>query len=175
MANTWRATAQAVAYASGKSMIDLLNAVASTRYVRVYRAYHFNNGVAAVTGVLTEMRCNRTSAASAGTAVTPVAHSPAYAALNANTTAGTGRTVTVVSLLRSYLWSNDEPAVSGATMDEMELFVPFAEVWNSGYGDTAVEPITLPAGTAQGFEIKQQGTSAVGEASLEIEFTDAAA
>ena len=175
MANTWRATAQAVAYASGKSMIDLLNAVASTRYVRVYRAYHFNNGVAAVTGVLTEMRCNRTSAASAGTAVTPVAHSPAYAALNANTTAGTGRTVTVVSLLRSYLYSNDEPAVSGATMDEMELFVPFAEVWNAGYGDTAVEPITLPAGTAQGFEIKQQGTSVVGSASLEIEFTDAAA
>ena len=170
MANTWRATAQAVAYASGKSMIDLLNAVASTRSVRVYRAYHFNNGVAAVTGVLTEMRCNRTSAASAGPA-----DSPAYAALNANTTAGTGRTVTVVSLLRSYLYSNDEPAVSGATMDEMELFVPFAEVWNAGYGDTAVEPITLPAGTAQGFEIKQQGTSVVGSASLEIEFTDAAA
>ncbi len=175
MANTWRATSQAVAYASGKSMLDVFNALASTRFIRVYRAYHFNSGTAAVTGVLTEMRCNRTSAASVGTAVTPVANSTTYAALNANTTAGTNRTTTASALLRSYLYSNDEPAVSGATMDEMELFVPFAEVWNAGYGDTAVEPITLPAGTAQGFEIKQQGTSAVGSASLEIEFTDAAA
>lgn len=175
MANTWRATSQAVAYASGKSMLDVFNAAASSRYIRVYRAYHFNSGTTAVTGVLTEMRCNRISAASGGTAVTPVAHSTAYSALSASTTAGTNRTHTVSALLRSYLWSNDEPAVSGATMDEMELFVPFAEIWNAGYGDTAVEPITLPAGTDQGFQIRQQGTSAVGSASLEIEFTDAAA
>ncbi len=171
MANTWRATAQAVAFASGKSMIDLFNGGAATRVLRVARMYQFNNGVTAVTGVLTEMRVNRITASSAGTSVTPVAHDTNNSALEAAATAGTGRTTTVGSLLRKYLWSNDEPAVSAATMDEWELLVPFAEVWNAGYGDTDVQKVVARAN--QGYEIRQQGASAVGSNDFEIEFTDA--
>jgi hypothetical protein len=153
-------------------MLDVFNGAGSTRVVRVYRIYQFNNGVTAVTGVLTAMRINRLTAASAGTTVTPVAHDTASSALNANTTAGTGRTVTRTSVFRQFLWSNDEPAVSGATMDEWELLVPFAEVWNAGYGDTNIEPLVCRAGF--GVEIQQSGTSAVGSNDFEIEFTDSA-
>lgn len=170
MAATWRATAQAVAFGNAKSMIDMFNGAA--RVCRVYRLYQFNNGTAAVTGVLTAMRVNRTTAASAGTTVTPVAHDTSSSALNGSTTAGTGRTITRTSIFRQYLWSNDEPAVSGATLDEWELLVPFAEVWNAGYGDANIEPITCRQNF--GVEIQNSGTTAVGSNDFEIEFTDAA-
>ena len=174
MANTWRATSQGIAWASGKSMLDVFNAAASSRFIRVYRMYLFNNGTASVSGVLTEVRVTRITAASGGTGVTPVAHDTSNAALNANTTAGTGRTVTDDALFRQLIYSNDEPAVSGSSMDEWELLVPFAEIWNSGYGDSNVQPLTAVSGTAQGYHIKNQGTTAVGSASAEIEFTDSA-
>ena len=175
MANTWSANSQGVAYASGKSMLDLFNAAASSRTIKCYKAYLFNSGVAAVTGVLTEIRINRlgTGAPTGGVAVTPAAMNPANSALNAATTAGTGRTSTVAALLRSLIISNDEPAVSGSSIDELECLVPFAEIWNCGAGDANLEPVTMPAGTAAGIEIKQQGTSAVGSASCELIFTDA--
>jgi len=172
MADTWRATAQGVAFASGKSMLDIFNATGSSRVLRVRRAYQFNNGLTLVTGVLTNMRLYRTSAASAGTAVTPVAHDTGNTALHANITAGHNRTVTDGDLFRQYIWSNDEPTVSAATMDEWELLVPFAEVWNAGYGDSNVQPITLREN--QGFHIKNQGSTAVGTNDFEIEFTNEA-
>ena len=172
MANTWRATSQAVAFASGKSMLDVFNATGSTRIVRIRRAYQFNNGTSGVIGVLTAMRLYRTTTASAGSTVTPVKHDTDNTGLNANTTCGTGRTCTDSDLFRQYIWSNDEPSVSGATQDEWELLVPFCEVWNAGYGDTAVQAIVCRA--VQGFHIKQQGSSAVGTNDFEIEFTDEA-
>ena len=171
MAATWRATSQAVAFASAKSMIDVFNATGSARIIRVYRMYQLNNGVATVTGVLTTMRVNRTTAASGGTTLTPVKHDTASAALAAQTTCGTNRTITRTDVFRQYLWSNDEPAVSGATLDEWELLIPFGEVWNAGYGDSNVEPLTCRA--AFGVEIQQSGASAVGTNDFEIEFTDA--
>lgn len=171
MAATWRATSQAVAFASAKSMIDVYNATGSARVIRVYRMYQFNNGVSAVTGVLTTMRVNRTTAASAGTTVTAVKHDTNSSALAAQTTCGTGRTITRTDVFRQYLWSNDEPVVSGATLDEWEMLVPFAEVWNAGYGDSNVEPLVCRA--INGVEIQQSGTSAVGTNDFEIEFTDA--
>ncbi len=174
MADTWRATAQGVAFANGKSMLDLFNATGTSRVVRVRRAYQFNNGTATVTGVLTTMRCVRsgTGTPTGGSGVTPVSHDTNNTALAAQITAGTGRTVTDVDILRQYLWSNDEPAVAATTLDEWELLVPFAEVWDAGYGDADVQPITCRA--VQGFHIKHQGTSAVGSNDFEIEFTNEA-
>lgn len=170
MAATWRSVSLAVAFASGKSMLDIFNGASSAKLLKVYRAWQFNNGTGAVTGVLTTMRVNRITAASAGSAVTPIAHDTSSAALDANSTSGTGRTTTASDIFRQWVWSNDEPAVSGTSMDEWELLVPFAQIWESGYGDSNVEPVVCRA--AQGFEIKQQGVSAVGTNDFEIEFTN---
>jgi hypothetical protein len=172
MAATWRATSAAIAYASSKDMLNVFNATASARIIRAYRAYFFNNGTGAVTGVLTTLQIRRITTASAGTAVTPVKHDTNSGALDANTTCGTGQTVTGTDIFRRLVWSNDEPTVSAATQDEWELLVPFAEVWNAGYGDSNIEPIVCRA--TQGFEIFHSGASAVGTADAEIEFTDAA-
>lgn len=172
MAATWRATQGAVAFAATKDMLNVFNGGASARIIRAYRAYQFNNGTGAVTGVLTTMQVRRITSASAGTAVTPVKHDTSSGALDVNTTAGTNQTVGGSDIFRRLVWSNDEPTVSAATMDEWELLVPFAEIWNAGYGDTNIEPIVCRAN--QGFEIFHSGASAVGTNDFEIEFTDAA-
>jgi hypothetical protein len=173
MAATWRSVSLAIAYASGKSMLDIFQASGGTRVHRVKRMFHFNNGTGAVAGVLTQMRIERIiTSISGGSTVTPIAHDTNSSALNANTTSGTNRTVTRSDIFRQYIYCNDEPAASGATMDEWELFVPFATVWEAGYGDTDIQPIVCRG--AQGAHMVQQGTSAVGTCDMEIEFTDEA-
>lgn len=173
MANTWQAIQTAVAYAANKHMLDVFNSPSSTRYIRVYRAYAFNNGTAAVAGVLNTLRCNITTAASAGTANTPITMDTSNAALNANTTAGTNRTITVGNIIRQVLHSPDEPTVTTLDWDALGTLVPFAEIWNAGYGDANIQPVTLRASESRGFSI-QSITQTVGTGDFEIMFTDAA-
>lgn len=172
MANTWRSVSLGVAYAASKSMQDIFQAGTGSRVYRARRLYHFNNGVASVTGVLTTMQVTRTTTASGGSAVTPVAHDTGNSALTADFSSGTGRTATASDVFRQYLYSNDEPVVSGSTLDEWELLVPFAEVWNAGYGDSNVQPIVARPG--QGVQILHTGSTTVGTCDLENEFTDEA-
>jgi hypothetical protein len=170
MAATWRATSGAVAYANAKDMLNVFNGTGSTRIIRAYRAYWFNNGTTAVTGVITTAQCRRITAASVGTAVTPVKHDTNSSSLNANTTCGTNQTVTGSDIFRRFLFVNEEPVVAGTTQANWLTLIPFAEVWNAGYTDTNVEPIVCRA--TQGFELFHSGSSTVGTADLEIEFTD---
>lgn len=174
MANTWRSAAQGIAYAANKHMLNVFNATASTRFIRIYRAWAFNNGTATVTGVLNQMRCNIITTASGGTTITPIAHDTSNTALNANTTSGHNQTNTVGSIIRQILTSPDEPTVSTLDWDSLGTLVPFAEIWNSGYGDTNIQPITCRPSEDRGFSI-QSITTTVGSGDFEIEFTDAAA
>jgi hypothetical protein len=173
MANTWHVSAQGVPYAANKHMLDVFNSSSSTRVIRVYRCWWFNNGTTAVTGVLNQGRINRITAASGGTSVTPVAHDTSNSALNANTTAGHNRTITVGNIIRQLINSPDEPTVTTLDWDALLTLVPFAQVWDSGYGDTNVQPLTCQASTSQGVSI-QSITQTVGSGDFELEFTDAA-
>lgn len=172
--NTWNALATAVAFAANKHMIDVFNSSSSTRYIRVFKIYCFNNGTTGVTGVLNTLRIFLTTAASAGSAVTPVAMDSSSAALNANTTAGTGRTITTGSQLRQLLHSPDEPTVTTLDWDALGTLVPYAEMWNHGYGDSNVQPITLRAAENRGVTM-QSITQTVGSNDFEMLFTDDAA
>lgn len=173
MAATWRGTSAAIAWASAKSMIDIFQAVGSTKVLRCTRFYLFNNGTGAVTGVLITVQVRRIiTAVSGGSTVTPVKHDTTSAALNANTSMGTGRTVTGSDVFRRIVMSNDEPAVSGSTMDEWELLVPNALIFEAGYGDSNVESIVCNAATTEGADITQTSASAVGTCDAEIEFTN---
>lgn len=176
MTATYRATSQVVATASGKSMIDIAQDTGGSRVVRAYRIYMFQRRTGATTGALSEFAVYRqtvgASAPAGGSTITPVLHDTNSAALAANVTAGTDRTITDSDIFRSFIWSTDEASVGGANMEEWEIFVPFAEVWNAGYGDSNVEPIVSRAG--EGVHLKHVGTSTAGQVNLEIEFTDAA-
>lgn len=173
MANTWHASSQAISYAANKDILNVFNGSSSTRHIRVYRMWLLNNGTAAITGVLNFVQIWRNTAASGGSTVTPVAHDPGNSALNANTTAGTGQTVTNSAMLRQVLSQNDEPTVTTLDMDALLTLIPYGELWNSGYGDTNVQPLTAPAGSAYGYGIKSV-TATTGTCDAEIEFTDAA-
>lgn len=174
MAQTYTAAFLAVAFGNNKSMAAILNGAGSGRIVRIKRIWILNNQTAAVTGVLTTFALKRSSAQSAGTAVTPTKHDTASEAMPAQVLVATGATVTQTSdvALRQWMWSNDEPAVSSGTSDEFECLVPLTCVWDSATGDADIEPIVLREG--QGIDVRHTGSTTVGVCDIFVEFTLAA-
>ncbi len=182
MAETWNVTITpvgpsitAAAFAATKSMIHLYNNQNSSRILRVYRVYNFNNFITAGNGTYNPMQIRKLSAinSATGTAITPTAYDTSNTALNTiEISAGTNSTAPLYSyILRRFLFSSDEPAGQASNIDEFEITVPFAEVWNSGYGDSNIEPVVIRAG--QGLDLYNvSGT--VGTAGCEIEFTNSA-
>lgn len=146
MAQTFTAYYSAVAFAASKNMAAILNSHAS-EILKVRRVGLLNAQTVGVTGVLCqlEMRAYQTGGVSltAPTAVTPTSHdttntAPASATYgHAGTIAGTALT------LRRVFWSSDEAAISTATSDELETFVPLNIIFDAGYGDSNVQPLTL--------------------------------
>ncbi len=173
MAATWVARSSGIAHASGKSMLDIFNAAGTTRVLRAYLLYLFNNGTSAVTGVLSAFAIRRITASSAGSSVTPLAFDTSSTALPIEVTAGTGRTVTSTSnTFRTFVFANEEPTVTGSGYNTLLLLVPYAEWGRYGVDSSTLEPITCR--DTQGCDIAQTGSSAVGSADAEIIFTDSA-
>lgn len=173
MANTWTAYAAGVAFAATKNMLAILNG--GSRVIRIRRIWLLNTQTAAVTGVLCNGDIRRyTGSPSMGspTTVTPVAHDTANSGLS-SVTIGTGGTLsgTGPSVFRGYLWSSDEAAVSGATVDELEMLPAFGLIWDAGYADANVQPIAI----RQNEMVAVYNTGgAAGLVDVVIEFTDEA-
>lgn len=174
MAQTYTAGFLAVAFGNNKSMAALFNGSGSGRIIRVKRIWILNNQTTGVTGVLTTFALKRSSAQSAGTAVTPTKHDTNSENMPAQVAIATGATVTQTSdvAYRQWVWSNDEPAASSGTSDEFECLVPLNCVFDAATGDTDIEPITLREG--QGLDVRHTGSSAVGVCDIFVEFTLAA-
>lgn len=170
MAKTYTASGIAVAFGNNKSMLAIFNGAGSGRVIRIYRVWTLNNQTAGVTGVLTTFALRRSTAQSAGTAITPVKHDTTSETHPAQILVATGGTVTLSSdlAMRTWMWSNDEPAASSGTSDEFETLVPLNCVWDST-GDANIEPITLREG--QGIDVRHSGSSAVGVCDVFIEYT----
>jgi hypothetical protein len=153
VANTWRATASGVPYAANKDMLNVFNN-AHTRVLRVYRMYLFNNQRTGVAGILNYVEIWRNTTATGGTLVDPVPHNPNNPTLNALVTCGFGQTVTNNVQLRRVLSQNDEQTVTTLDFDYFTTLVPFVELWNAGYADTNIQPLTCPSGQSIGYGIK---------------------
>jgi hypothetical protein len=173
MAQTYRAVAVGVTFASNKSMLTVFNGSGSGRVIRVKRIWQLNNQTSGVTGVITTMEVRRISASSGGTAVTPVKHDSNSEAMPAQVACATGPTDTLTgdAALMRYMWSNDEPAASSLTSDETETIPAFALVFDAT-GDTDLEPLVLRAG--EGVCLRHTGSTTVGICDVIIEFTMAA-
>lgn len=146
MAETFTAYYSAVTFAASKNMAAVLNSHAS-EVLKIRRVGLLNAQTAAVTGVLCqlEMRAYQTGSPglTAPTAVTPVSHDTAN---TAPTTAVYGYAGTIAGTpltLRRVFWSSDEAAISTATNDELETYVPLNIIFDAGYGDSNVQPLTL--------------------------------
>lgn len=145
MAQTWTAYYSAVVFAAGKNMGAVLNAHAS-EILKVRRVGLLNAQTAAVTGVLCQLELRYYTGASfsvAGTAITPVAHDSTNSAPTTATYAHAGTLAGTSALLRRVFWSSDEAAISTGTLDELETMVPLNIIWDAGYGDSNVQPLTL--------------------------------
>lgn len=170
MAQTYTLAAIGATFGNNKSMLGVFNGSGSGRIVRVYRVWVLNNQTSAVTGVLTTWAIRRTSAQSGGTALTPVKHDTTSENFPAQVAVATGATVTLTSdaPFRTFMWSNDEPAVSSAVSDELECIVPLMCMWDST-GDPNLEPIVLREG--QGVSIHHTGSTTVGLVDIFVEVT----
>lgn len=140
---TFNAHFPAVAFAASKNMAALLNTHAS-EVIKIRRITLLNPQTAAVTGVVCQidLRHYISGTLTSPTAITPTSYdstntSPASLTVgHAGTIGGTART------LRRILWSSDEAAVSSATSDELENFVPL-NVLYEWQPHSDVQPITL--------------------------------
>lgn len=167
MASTYVACAQQVPLSTNKNCIDIFNTAASGKIIKVYRVWMENSQTTAVTGVISITELNRTTAASAGLPIVPVTFDSTNVALG-TITAGSARTCTVGNLLRRWIWHTDEPAVIGGTFDELETLSHATVIWDSGFNDSTIQPITL----REGFGLAVRNvTSTVGAADFFIEFT----
>lgn len=184
MANTFTVrTTGVVAFASNKSMIAVVNLASSGVVVRVYRIWAINNQTAAVaTGPLTPVTVSRvttaqtTQAGITGTALTPVAHDSTNTALTNKvacyTNATTNMSTVANSTYRQIFLTVDEPATTVLTPDEYWCFPMIAEIFNAGYRDSNVEPITLRPG--EGIEVRQPGSNTLGLYQFNVTFTSGA-
>lgn len=169
----YTAVASGVAFAGSKAMLGIFNGAGSGQVLRVYRVWLQNSQTSvSVIGGYNIMTLHRTTAGSAGTAVTPTKHDSTAGALHANVIVSHNQTVTTSSSFRRFLWSTDENAsYTTISSDSFESFPSLSCVFDSGhFNETAVTPIVL----REGFGIAVYCTTAtftVGALDSFIEFT----
>lgn len=146
MAQTFTAYYSGVAFAASKNMAAVLNGHAS-EVLKIRRCGLLNAQTAAVTGVLCQLQARVYQSGSpsltAPTAVTPVPHDTTNTAPTTATYGHAGTIAGTAQTLRSVFWSSDEAAISTATSDELETFVPLNVIFDAGYGDSNVQPLAL--------------------------------
>lgn len=171
MAQTYTLTATEVAFALNKCLLGVFNGSGSGRVVRVYRIWTLNNGIALVTGVLTNLELRRITAGSGGTTVTPAKHDTGSEAFPGQIVVSTNMIYTASDLFRRAIWSNDEAigTTTVVSIDEMEVFVPLNLMWDVGYADATVEPIVCREG--YGAALINTGNTAVGVVDVFMEVT----
>lgn len=178
MAATYTAIATAVAHSTAfKVYLQIFNTSTSGVTIKIYRIWLIN-AQTAVTGILitSPILLSGISAATSGgspTTITPIKHDTNSATL-ANVTINSGNTTTgtVVNTFRSLKLSGDEPATGTFKIDNFYAMPNTSLFWDAGYGDSGIEPLTLPAGSNSGIQITSAGTaSAVGNIDVIVEFT----
>lgn len=143
MASSWTVYFPGVQFAVGKIMAGIANT--GTRNIKIRRVRFLNAQAIAVAGQVCcgELRRYTGASWSSYSNVDPFAHDTENSALQ-NLQSGTAGSVTgTYQVLRSYIWSSDEPSVGGATTDEWETITPLNIVWELGFGDPNVTALTL--------------------------------
>lgn len=149
MAATYIMRVAAATNAINKTYFTLFNGSGSSKIIRVYKIYTNPISSAAVTGGFGIYILDKfTGTPGGGAAITWVKQDTASAAVPVQITALNGNTsitgsLTTAGVLRQICRSNDEPAVSSLTVDELQNLYPLNIIWDGGYGDSNVEPIVL--------------------------------
>jgi hypothetical protein len=148
-----------------------MNAGANTIKIRRIGVHNTEDG--AVTGATKSLRVVRyTSATWTGsTPIAPMAHDTTNSAL-ASVTAGHGGTEggTGPHIFRQIMFGADECAVGGITINEMAMLVPLGIVFDSGYGESEMQPLTLRA--TESCIVESLAATGTQDTDYWMEFTD---
>lgn len=161
---TYYALADAVALAANKHHISIFNATGSGVVVAVKKLFQINLSLAAVTGVALRFDMKRTTAQSAGTAITPVSMDTDNPALPSQVTVNTNGTITEGSLLYPFTTQSDE--ITAANTAVANYLTQFG---NLALESTEMQELRLREG--QGFTVKQITSSTVGSFAWLMAFT----
>lgn len=147
MAQTFTAYNSGVAFAASKVMGGIYNQHAS-EILKIRRVGLLNGQTAAVTGVLCNLEMRLTTGTPTWTTPTADTICSHDSTNSAPTTYSHGNGGAAFSggtsyTLRRTNWSSDEASVSGSTQDELECLVPLNIIFDAGYGDSNVQPLTL--------------------------------
>lgn len=180
MAATYTLTALAVTRSASKNMLGINNATGSGKVIRVFRIWMTNPHTAAVSGGMGYYTLGRISSAqyTSGTAINFLPHASVLTAGAATPFTGIGAAhgVTQASSFshefKRILASSDEIALSGTTVDEVAygMLFPWSVVWDSGYGESDVEPIVIRENQVLLLRAGSVGTY-VGSADIHVELT----
>jgi hypothetical protein len=150
MEYTWRANVQVALNATNRHLLNVFNA-SSPRILRVYRIFIFPFGGSVGTGFV---QLWRITSANGGTPLSPTPHDSTAPSLHNSITSGFNQTVTENVILRRVLWQTGAPAYSTVNFHTLLTLVPFAEIWNAGYTNPNIQPLTCPANQAIGYSVK---------------------
>lgn len=175
MGQTYIAMATAVAWSTGnKVLISLFNGAGSGRIVRIRRIWVNSNRATTNTGILQQYSMFRlTTDTNTGTptTITPVKVDTNSENLPAAIVTRTNNTVNgTATLIRRFYFSGDEAAAGTLSLDELQTIASLNIIWDVGYGNSNVQPLTLREG--QGFSLYQAGlASSTGDIDIAVEFT----
>ena len=178
MAATWTAYAAGITHsASSKCYLQIYATASNTQIIKVRRIWLINAQSVAVVGIVsTATHLNVGSFSTAWTtgtaAVTPVAHDTTNAAVNANITINSSGTTTgtLVNTFRTINGFSDEPATGTFKIENFLASPSTSLIWDAGFEDSNIEPLTIPASTAGGIAVYGV-ISAVGNIDVAMEFT----
>jgi hypothetical protein len=165
--------------AANKNMLAISNQTGSNRVIRIYRIWIGTQQIAAVVGGICFALLSRTVAPHSGG--TACLFRPHNSAVTDGTTtpftgifASQGATAITATISNTFLRvarPTDEITAEAMTLDEViAMITPWSLVWNSGYQNNVIEPITIRPN--EGFLISLDAVGQlVGSMSIGIELT----
>lgn len=178
MAATYTAYAASVTLpttATNTTLLALYN-LQKTKSIYISRIWMINTGTTVVTGVYQTLTLGKfTIAPATTTAVALVKHDSSSTTLTAGTdyicvTKPTA--ITIVDILRNWPHDGDEYITNISKMGNLLGLPNFGLLWDSGYGDTNVKPLTLNYN--EGVALNSAGVaSGVGTVDVIFEFYNA--
>lgn len=170
MAYTYTAYVNNIISANGKSIFALWNPASSGYTIYVYRIGLVETDIASVTGVMSNLSLRLISACSSGDTISIIKHNSNNPDMpgSSGIIAASNATVTSGSVLRRLAWSTDEPRNNSASNDEYQGNISLCIIWNAGYKDIRVQPLTLREG--EGLHIQFDTDTTTGNIDVWSEF-----
>lgn len=148
MGATWTAFTTGVANATGKNLLLIQNATGSGVVIALRRLCLSNVQTGSVSGGNGLLILGRyTGVYSAGTGLTFVTMDTNNTALPAGVTVNTNGTMALsLEVFRQQTIFTDELGASDATGDFLNAVPKFSVVWDSGYTESDIQPLTIREG-----------------------------